>query len=503
VTSRRRVLLGTTAACVALFALAYMLPSTTGSGSEMDEGAVVAYSERVLEGAVPHRDFLTFYGPGNLWTVAAAFEVFGEGVTTERAVGTVYRLAIVLALFALGLELGGLLGGVLAGVIAAVISAEELIWAYATYGALAWALLALALLVWAVGSPSVPRQTASAVVAGVAGGLAALERFDLVPAVVLSAMPLVLLLESRRRIWYAVGLVGTAGIYVPYLAVVGPEKVRRLAGDLVASTSGRRLPVPTPGTYVGWLLAVSLVITVVIVVLGVVRWRRDRTDRTARALVAVGVFNACLLPLVLSRADVYHVRPFALVPLSLLPATALLLIRSSMLERRVQQALVVGVAVVAVFSIVNHGAFTADRVRALRDVPHAYRGFLEGRDAARAVVARARTLTSPGDTLFVGPRDLRRTNYGPTFIYSLLPTLRPASYYMEMNPNTANRPGSGLADELRRADWLILTTQWDGWNEPNDSTRFRSPAPNEVISSMFCIRFTSGGYSLYQRCRGV
>jgi len=480
-----------------------MLPSTAGNGSEMDEGAVVAYSGRVLDGALPHRDFLTFYGPGNLWTVAAAFEVFGEGVTTERAVGVLYRLVIVLVLFALGLEVGGLLGGVLAGVIAAVISAEELIWAYATYGAVAWALLGLALLVLALGSPPERRQAAWALGAGFAGGVAMLVRFDLVPAVVLSALPLVMLLESRRRSWYAVGLVATAGVYVPYLAVVGPEKVRRLAGDIVASTSGRRLPLPTPGTYVGWLLAVSLVVTVLIVALGVVKWRHDRADRTGRVLVAAGVFNACLLPLVLSRADVYHVRPFALVPLSLLPATAVLLIRSSRLERRVQQALVVGVGAVAVFSIVSHGAFTGDRVRALQDVPHAYRGFLEGRDAAAAVVARTRTLASPGDTLFVGPRDLRRTNYGPTFIYSLLPSLRPASYYMEMNPNTANRPGSRLADELRRADWLILTAQWDGWDEPNDSTTYRSPAPNEVVRSLFCVRFASGGYSLYQRCRGV
>jgi hypothetical protein len=503
VTSRRGLLLGTTAVCIALFALAYMLPSTTGNGSEMDEGAVVAYSARVLDGAVPHRDFLTFYGPGNLWTVAGAFEVFGEGVTTERAVGVAYRLAIVLALFALGLELGGLLGAVLAGVTAAVLSAEELIWAYASYGALAFALVGLALLSRSVRVGPVRRPALWSAAAGVAGGMAILVRFDFVPAVALGAVPLVLLLESRRRVWYAVGLLGTVALYLPYLAVVGPERVRRLSGDIVASASGRRLPVPAPGSYVGWLLALSLVATAFFVVLGVMRWQGDRSERAARILVSAGVFNVCLLPLVLSRADVYHVRPFALVPLSLLPAGVLLLIRSSRLEGRLERALVVAVGVVAALAIVNHGMFTADRVRALRDVRHAYRGFLDGRDSARAVVARTRALASPGDSLFVGPKDLRRTNYGPTFIYSLLPSLRPASYYMEMNPNTANRPGSGLADDLRRADWLILSTQWDNWDEPNNSTTFRSPAPNEVVRSLFCVRFASGGYSLYQRCRGA
>ena len=61
------------ALAVVLFALAYLSPLTVGKGSEMDEGAVVAYASRVLDGAVPHRDFLTFYGPGNPGQHAGAF----------------------------------------------------------------------------------------------------------------------------------------------------------------------------------------------------------------------------------------------------------------------------------------------------------------------------------------------------------------------------------------------------------------------------------------------
>jgi hypothetical protein len=456
----------------------------------------------VVDGAVPHRDFLTFYGPGNLWTVAGAFELLGESVTTERAVGLLYRLVIVLALFVLGLELAGPIGGVLGGVIAALILAAELIWANATYGAIAWALLALVLLVWAVGAQSQQRQAVWSVAAGIAGGLAVLMRFDFAPAVVLGALPLVALLQVSRRVWYAIGLLGAAGVYVPYLVVVGPDKVRRVVSDLVSSTGGRRLPVPTPGNYVGSLLALSLAVTVFFVLLGIVRWRRGAEALTGRLLVSVGLFNAALLPFVMSRADVFHVRPFALVPLSLLPATAVLLVRSSSLALDTRRGLTVLIAGVTVFAIWNHGGFTTDRVRALGDIRHAYRGFLddESRAPARAVVSRARALTRPGDSLFVGPQDLRRTNYGPTYIYSLLPHLRPASYYMEMNSNTANRAGSGLADELRRADWLILTSDWDGWDEPNDSTKFGSPIPNGVVRSLFCVRFESGTYRLYQRC---
>ena len=79
---------GAARSACSLFALAYLAADApSGKGFEMDEGAVVAYPARVLDGAVPHRDFLTFYGPGNLWLVAGAFAVFGESVGTERAVG--------------------------------------------------------------------------------------------------------------------------------------------------------------------------------------------------------------------------------------------------------------------------------------------------------------------------------------------------------------------------------------------------------------------------------
>lgn len=48
----------------------------------------------------------------------------------------------------------------------------------------------------------------------------------------------------------------------------------------------------------------------------------------------------------------------------------------------------------------------------------------------------------PGARLFVGPRDLRRTLANDTFLYFLLPDLEPATYFLIMNPGTANRPGS-------------------------------------------------------------
>ena len=76
-----------------------VLPSFDGAGAEMDEGGLVAYPSLILEGMVPGRDFETFYGPGGQYVVAAAFDLFGPSLNVERAVGLLYRLVIVLAIF--------------------------------------------------------------------------------------------------------------------------------------------------------------------------------------------------------------------------------------------------------------------------------------------------------------------------------------------------------------------------------------------------------------------
>ena len=472
----------------------------------MDEGAVVAYSDRVLEGTVPHRDFLTFYGPGNLWIVAGAFAAFGESVGTERAVGMVYRLVIVLSLLLIGLRLAGAVAGVLAGVVAAVFMGHDLVWAYATYGALAFGLLGIALMASAATPHRERRETLALALAGLAGGVAVLVRVDFALAVALGAIPLLTLVPARRRWWYVGGLVAASTPYVCHLALVGRERIARVASDLVASGPGRRLPVPGPNVYPGNLLLVSGLVLLLFIVIGAVLWGRRQYHPRPQILVAVAVFDLAILPHVLARADEGHIRSFAVVPLSLVPAVALLGIDFVGRGMRLRAVLGAGIVLVTLAGVVRFGDFTVDRARELRHVRHAHRGFMDpgSRIEARLVLNRARALARSGETLFVGPQDLRRTNYGPTYMYfELRDLLRPASYYMEMNPGTANREGSGLADELRRADWLILTSAWEDWDEPNDSSKYGASEPNEVVRRSFCVRYASQQYRLYERCDRV
>ena len=139
------------------------------------------------------------------------------------------------------------------------------------------------------------------------------------------------------------------------------------------------------------------------------------------------------------------------------------------------------------------------------------RVFLYGRkDAAEDVndlVQVVDDITEPGDSLFVGPTDLRKTPYSEAYLYYLLPDLVPATRYIEMDPGMANAPDSGLADELRAADVAVLSSIREDWAEPNDSLVDGPDEPNQVLQDDFCLvksygeaKSGRGLYEVWKRC---
>ncbi len=121
---------------------------------------------------------------------------------------------------------------------------------------------------------------------------------------------------------------------------------------------------------------------------------------------------------------------------------------------------------------------------------------------ARALDAMLNELeqhSEAGQRLFVGPADLRTTFYCDTFIYHLVPKLRPATYFLEMNPLSANRPDSRLANDVKSADWLVLNVAWTTPESFNRSGDKGSEAPNIVVQENFVLVGIYDTYGLFRR----
>jgi hypothetical protein len=80
-----------------------------------------------------------------------------------------------------------------------------------------------------------------------------------------------------------------------------------------------------------------------------------------------------------------------------------------------------------------------------------------------------------------------------------MPQLQPATYFLEMNPQSANRPNSRLAADVASADWLVLDHVLDVSTEKNESMKFASDRPMRVIQEQFELCGRYGPWDLYRK----
>ncbi len=497
----------------------------------MEEGNVLVVADLLLDGRWPNGDVEYLYPPGNVWAIGAAFWALGPSVLVERLVGLAYRALMLWGLYRMARPWGR------GTATAAALTAWVLL---APFGLFAYSwLCGLALLV--AGTALVldgGARRSTAVGAGLLG-LAVFHQIVLGPAVLLVLGTEAWRTTRARRRRLATGLAGGLSPFLLHLVLVGP--VALVEGVVVDPVfrlrSGRRLPLPPnpsesadmfaridemlsgpdpwPGlsrpaqvSAVFWLL---LVVAVGLVVLPRL-WRIPHRGRfTTLALVGIAI-----VPMMLQRPSPNHLKfvggyVFAIATV----AVAVALGRRLPLARRHLAAPLALFAVVGLlFAVAPYhlGRFTVDvfteraATWSTPSITHAGRTLPVGDEAfvaeLEALLAEVDARTEPGDSVFIGPVDLSRTNYSETFLYFLLPDLVPASRHLEMNPGLANRHGGPLADELADADVLILTDRFDGWSEPNTSSDPGSTEPSRVVAEHFCEAWSSKHHVLLVPCTG-
>jgi len=461
-------------------------------GSAQDEGLLIVYPSLMLHGAVPNQSFESVYGSASLWAIAGAFKLFGTSVDSERSVALLYWIAITGSVGVLVGRRRGPILGVFSGALAIYILVRVLgLAAYAWIGALALAMVGLLIIDTTVRRQrgQTPTKTQKGLIAG-AGlcfGLAVSYRLDMALAI---ALVLALLLRYwRPHVWTLI--VGFGIGLVPFVANcfragIVPVLRGQLLQPIFVSGPGRRLPLGELSATSLLILAATCLCAIGLTVAGFHSLRRGE----GFVLLAIGLFEIGILPQVVQRADPVHLAYVACVVLPMA-----LLLPVPVLTRR--QGAVIGTLGLLILALPLSQRSYADKVAqtlGLRPQPqHVVRndgrsvpvaGSSEQRRLA-ALVAAVDHHATVGQRIFVGPDDLRRTNYNDTFLYFLFPRLVPGSFYLEMEPGVANGSNSQLAQDLRKDQWLILTSRYDHWTEPNASQVYGSDAANRVIAADF------------------
>jgi hypothetical protein len=484
-----------------------LFPSFHSDGFPMDEGIVLLYPELILKGWLPYRDFETFYTPLNLWVLAGAYSVGGVHLLVERAVGLGYQLLILLGLFLLARR-GGLVIAMATALLAAIILQFLNLTALAWNGGVACA-------IWMVVALAEPRPW-RAFVGGLLGAAALLYRQDMGPAVLLCAAPLVWRFPAKLRWRFAAGF--AAGLLpLAVLAVAaGPRAVfeNLFLYPVFIANPGRRIPYHAALPWLQQLALLHVFACAVSLFAAFIAWRRNPRSPWLPVFLSTSLLALGLTHQGMQRMDYIHVTGTVFASIALLPWSLMILLRPaegrspSLAHGFACAALGLAVLALVSFEVVQAygmriaGAFSGETAGG-EPVRLDGRAFaLQSKQMARnsaAVLALLKRESAPGERLFVGGGDLRRAYANDTFLYHMTPWLTPATYFLEINPFSANRPGSRLAADVASADWLVLNHLWESWDEPNGSTWKGSDAPNAAVRERFALRATFGCVQVYRR----
>ena len=507
----------------------------------MEEGFMLVFPTLVQQGKVPNVDFLHLYGPASLDTLALWFRVFGDSLESERTFGLLQHLGIIFGIYTLVRAYGHVVAT------GAAIVATFLILTPIGLSALAWH-GGVALGLWAIVFAQRARATGQGSnwwVAGVLAGLALGFRPDLVVALTVA---LTWALWRRRpdlKVFAAGLAVGLIPIF-RHLVRAGPVDAfdGMVIDPVFRLRPGRELPRPPSwGQVDGALQAVAESLppwwrfpalaashqlfiwfwTVILITVGVAAWavRRYRSTGSvvggpSDALAMAALFGLGILPQALQRPDSTHLAWVSLVSWSLAVVMIAQVLRrfASNWRPAVAATAALGLLMFVVCPFYTYRTYLLHSRVSVGNLPVPFeieRGdhrFWVGDPAVASAIgqmipeleARARS----GDRLFVGPGDLSRTVYADTYVYWLFSELEPATYFIEMDPGLADAEGSGMADDIAAADFVVLTNTWGGWTEPNASVEFGSPEHNQAVADHHCLigSYETNLVLLFERCEG-
>lgn len=512
-------------------------------GPPMEEGFMLVFAEQFLHGMVPNKDFLHLYGPGGVWVLAGVFKVFGVSLLTERLMGLAQLLGIIFGIFCLARAWGRTLATVAAVITALIIIPPIGLAALAWNGAIAFGLFGILAGVAATRARTERGARGLALVSGALFGAAILYRPDLVLGVGLAAVVLAPRLRRGLRARFLGAGAAVLSLFAVQVAMAGLDNsVRGMILDPVFHLrGGRHLPLPPSWhAFDGFLIATGdndalkwpiphiaspaeltlwffLLLAGVALLAGVSwwLWRRRRDDLRTLTLVLVTAFSLGILPQALQRPDTTHMAWVSCVPFGFFPIALVEIVRARRPTLSWGRGVMYGLApmlvilylVIPNFMIRDYAdlsAQTFDVHRKSFAIEHDGRLFYYGRPDVPQVLSEilplANKISKPGDRLFVGTGDLRKTPYSDAFLYFMLPKLTPATYFIEMDPGVANAKGSRLAKDVASANIVILSRVWDKWVEPNDSRVFGPETPNEVLKRDFCTVKDDKLYVLLKRC---
>src|SRR5207302_873867 len=256
---------------------------------------------------------------GNPMVLAGAYAGFSPNLFVERAVGLAYRILIVLAIFGIAQRWGALIATGCA-ILTIVLLAGTDLWANTWYTGLSFALCSL----WAMADVT---SSWRCFIAGLLGGIALLGRCDFGPVLIASSLPLFLSMERNVKLKFIAGIVLALSPLIWMALIIGPMPIFHslFVFPVFKLNPGRHLAISAAPWQMQCLLFLQIGASIMNIAAGIVEFRDRASRQRGCLLLGVGLLGIGLIHYALQRFDPGHALNSALLAVSFLPLSILIL----------------------------------------------------------------------------------------------------------------------------------------------------------------------------------
>ena len=445
-----------------------------------DEGIILAGADRILQGQVPYRDFWSMYPPGQFYTLALLFKLFGPSVLVERIYGIIVRSLLAMSGFLVTKKLGFSYGAAIVG------WAMALLWTVSTwfpacpiYMALLVIYASIALFLHYLGK----REARWLLWSGLTIALSATFRHDLggMAAVVMLVALLMIKLTRTEGSWrpMVTYLGGGLSFGLPValcFAVtvgIGPIWDQLIATPADVMPRFRWIPYPPYSFETLAFYLFPIVLGVGFLVSLILILKSKRRDTPAYGLFVLSLTGILFLNQVRVRSDEIHLFPAAIAGIVLLPGLVSLLLSLSPKATKI-----VAFALVVVASALFVGrasdwieSFAERRFVTLERSTVARAGFATMDQDLADVIAFIQGNTAEDEAIYVGVKNHDQFLINDTIIPFLAD--RPyATRYHELHPGVTTTADvqKEIIQELENVPARLIVLRPGYWVEPNETS---------------------------------
>lgn len=489
----------------------YYVPMIKAPLNPYDEAVILVGAERVLKGQIPYKDFLTVYGPGQVYTLAALFKLFGTSVTVER----IYDIVIKSFLSILVFVIIRLLSSNKTAIVGWVMS---LIWieycsnhAYPVYPAV----LFMFICIYSLLCYMKQGRLYYIVIGAISVVFAIVFRHDLGG---LAAIAIALPLLSRKitgtqKLWTPLIIYITTGVIAALPVIIYfylNSDIEAIINDLILIPIDmvgiqQKLPYPDLSRWNLPFFIFPLVLLIGLISFFILR-KRKMDNTLAYGILFISLVGIAFLNQVWGRSDTIHLMPSALASIILSPI--LFHTYSKMLTQSTRLYTLFFISFVIFFGI----TLSKPIDRKFQSLPSNYKIEVVNPDIERAkypfipsdykkVVSYIKDNTSRDDYIYVGVKNHDQLVFNDAIFYFLAERNYSTKYH-ELNPGhtTTLKIQKEMVGELqdKKPRIVVLATRYR--TEPNPSSiDTKIDVLDNYIASNFELKETYGLFEIWIR----